>query len=118
MLTEYRKEYRRGHRVHRVVTSAYCCTFLFIDVIVGRFVLLFVLCFLFCFQMFKCIKKGYYILTFFIGVGNRDIMTKKLSLICLFFVLICLSISFAGDNLSHDNPMLPFKQGLFCLGKF
>jgi hypothetical protein len=42
--------------------------------------------------MFKCIKKGYYILKFFIGVGNRDIMTKELSLICLFFVLICISI--------------------------
>ncbi len=56
--------------------------------------LLFVLCFLFCFQMFKCIKKGYYILKIFIGVGNRDIMTKELSLICLFFVLICISIFF------------------------
>ena len=95
-----------------------CCTFLFIDVIVGRFVLLFVLCFLFCFQKFKCIKKGYYILKFFIGVGNRDIMTKELSLICLFFVLFSLSIFFAWDNLSHVNPMLPFKQGLFCLGMF
>ena len=72
-----------------------CCTFLFIDVIVGRFVLLFVLSFLFCFQMFKCIKKGYYILKFFIGVENRDTMTKELSMICLFFVLICLSIFFA-----------------------
>ena len=95
-----------------------CCTFLFIDVIVGRFVLLFVLCFLFCFQMFKCIKKGYYILKFFIGVGNRDIMTKELSLICLFFVLFSLSIFITWDNLSHVNPMLPFKQGLFCLGMF
>ncbi len=95
-----------------------CCTFLFIDVIVSRFVLLFVLCFLFCFQMFKCIKKGYYILKFFIGVGNRDIMTKELSLICLFFVLFSLSFFFAWDNLSRVNPMLPFKQGLFCLGMF
>ena len=69
-----------------------CCTFLFIDVIVGRFVLLFVLCFLFCFQMFKCIKKGYYILKFFIGVGNRDIMTKELSQICLF--LCCFLLVF------------------------
>ncbi len=58
--------------------------------------LLFVLCFLFYFQMFKCIKKGYYILKFFIGVGNRDIMTKELSLICLFSVLICLSIFLPG----------------------
>jgi hypothetical protein len=73
-----------------------CCKFLFIDVIVGRYVLLFVLCFLFCFQMFKCIKKGYYILKIFIGVGNRDIMTKELSLICLFFVLFCLSIFLHG----------------------
>jgi hypothetical protein len=68
--------------------------------------------------MFKCIKKGYYILKFSIAVGNRDIMTKELSLICLFFVLISLSIFFTWDNLSHVNPMLPFKQGLFCLGKF
>jgi hypothetical protein len=96
-----------------------CCTFLFIDVIVGRFVLLFVLCFLFCFQMFKCIKKGYYIQKNFIGVGNRDIMTKELSLICLFFVLFSLSIFYAWYNdLSHVNPMLPFKKGLFCLGMF
>ena len=73
-----------------------CWTFLFIDVIVGRFVLLFVLCFLFCFQMFKCIKKGYYILKIFIGVGNRDIMTKELSLICLFFVLFSLHIFLHG----------------------
>ncbi len=68
--------------------------------------------------MFKCIKKGYYLLKSFIGVGNRDIMTKELSLICLFFVLICLSNFFAWDNSSHGNPMLHFKQGLFCLGKF
>ncbi len=95
-----------------------CCTFLFIDVIVSRFFLLFSLCFHFCFQMFKCIKKGYYVLEFFIGVGNRDIMTKELSLICLFFVLFSLSIFFVWDNLSHGNPMLPFKQGLFCLGMF
>ena len=100
MRTEYRKEYGRGHRVHRVVSlltgCAKCCTFLFIDVIVGRFVLLFVLCFLFCFQMFKGIKKGYYILKFFIGVGNRDIITKELSLICLFFVLFSLNIFLHG----------------------
>ena len=101
------------------VSRLKCCTFLFIDVIVSRFVLLFSLCFHFCFQMFKCIKKGYYVLDFFIGVGNRDIMTKELSLICLFFVLFSLSIFFAWDNnLSHVNPMLPFKQGLFCLGMF
>jgi hypothetical protein len=37
--------------------------------------------FSFLFQMFKCVKKGYYVLEFFIGVGNRDIMTKELSLI-------------------------------------
>jgi hypothetical protein len=78
----------------------------------------FVLCFLFCFQMFKCIKKGYYILKIFIGVGNRDIMTKELSLICLFFALFSLSIFVTWDNLSHVNSMLPFKQGLFCLGMF
>ena len=44
----------------------------------------FFLVFHFCFQMFKCIKKGYYVLEFFIGVGNRDIMIKELSLLCLF----------------------------------
>jgi hypothetical protein len=59
--------------------------------------------------MLKCIKKGYYVLEFFIGVGNRDIMTKELSLICLFFVLFSLSIFFTWDNLSHGIPMLPFK---------
>ena len=52
--------------------------------LLAGFVLLFVLCFLFCFQMLKYTKKGYYVLEFFIGVGNRDIMTKELSLICLF----------------------------------
>ncbi len=36
--------------------------------------------------MLKFIKMGYYVLEFFKGVGNRDIMTKELSLICLFFV--------------------------------
>jgi len=66
------------------VSRLKCCTFLFIDVIVSWFVLLFSLCFHFCFQMFKCIKKGYYVLEFFIGVGNRDIMIKELSLLCLF----------------------------------
>jgi hypothetical protein len=100
------------------VSRLKCCTFLFIDVIVSWILLLFSLCFHFCFQMFKCIKKGYYVLEFFIGVGNRDIMTKELSLICLFFVLFSLSIFVTWDNLSHVNPMLPFKQGLFCLGMF
>jgi hypothetical protein len=83
-----------------------CCAFLFIDVIIGWFVLLFVLCFLFCSQMLKCIKKGYYVLEFFIGVGNRDIMTKELSLICLFFVLFYLSIYSTYNKLSHVIPML------------
>jgi hypothetical protein len=122
MLTEYRKEYGRGHKVHRVVTSAYwLCQVLYISVHrcdCWQVCITFCVVFSFLFSDFKCIKKGYYILKFFIGVRNRDIMTKKLSLICLFFVLICLSISFAWDNLSHVNPMLPFKQGLFCLGKF
>ena len=95
-----------------------CCTFLFIDVIVGWFVFLFVLCFLFCFQMFKCIKKGYYILKFFIGVGNRDIMTKELSQICLFFVMSFLNIFSIWNGLSFVNPTLFFKQGMFCPGMF
>jgi hypothetical protein len=54
--------------------------------------------------MLKCIKMGYYVLEFFIGVGNRDIMTKELSFIRLFFVLFCL--------------FLPVKLGVFCLGMF
>ncbi len=95
-----------------------CCTFLFIDVIVSWFVLLSVLCFRFCFQMFKCVKKGYYVLEFFIGVGNRDIMTKELSQICIFFVMFCLHFFPAWDRLSHVNPILVFKQGMFCLGMF
>jgi hypothetical protein len=95
-----------------------CCTVLFIDVIVGWFVLLFGLCFRFCFQMFKCVKKGYYVLEFFIGVGNRDIMTKELAQICLFFVMSCLNIFSAWDSLSHVNPILFVKQGMFCSGMF
>jgi hypothetical protein len=83
-----------------------CCTFLFIDVTVGRFVLLSVLCFRFCFQMLKCIKKGYYVLDFFIGVENRDNMTKELSLIFLYFVLFCMIIFF-----TWVNHTFPFKTG-------
>ncbi len=78
--------------------------------------LLFVLCFLFCFQMFECIKKGYYVLQFFIGVGNRDIMTKELSLICTFFVLLCLRILFARDTSSlilSQNTILKLRTVLF-----
>jgi hypothetical protein len=78
--------------------------------------LLFVLCFLFCFQMFECIKKGYYVLEFFIGVGNRDIMTKELSLICKFFVLLCLRILFARDKSSlvlSQNTILKVRTVLF-----
>jgi hypothetical protein len=85
-----------------------CCTFLFIDVIVVWFVLLFVLCFHYCFQMFKCIKKGYYVLEFFIGVGNRDIMTKELSKICLFFVMSFLNIFSTWNGFSYVNPSLVF----------
>ena len=58
--------------------------------------------------MLKCIKMGYYVLEFFIGVGNRDIMTKELSLICLFIVVLCLSIYSICHNLSLVNPMLSF----------
>ncbi len=53
--------------------------------------------------LFKCIKMGYYVLEFFIGIGNRDIMTKELSLI--FFCVFCLSIYSICHNLSHVNPM-------------
>jgi hypothetical protein len=82
---------RTSFCLHMFTGCVQCCSFLFIDVIVGWFVLLFMLCFRFCFQVFNCIKKGY-VLEFFIGVGNRDIMTKELSLICLFFVLFSMSI--------------------------
>ncbi len=34
------------------------------------------------------------------------------------FVLFCLNIFSAWDNLSYVNPMLPFKQGVVCLGMF
>jgi hypothetical protein len=68
--------------------------------------------------MLKCINMGYYVLEFFIGVGNRDIMTKELSLICLFFVLFCLSIFSTWNKLSHGNSMKPFNLGVFCLGMF
>ena len=60
--------------------------------------LLSVLCFRFCFQMMYCIKKGYYVLEIFVGVGNRDIMTKELSLIFLFFYFL--------HGISY--PMVPF----------
>jgi hypothetical protein len=95
MCKEYRKEYGRGHRVHRVVRSAYrLCQVLYISVHRCHCwqVCTFCVVFSFLFADVKCIKKGYYILKFFIGVGNRDIMTKELSLICLFFVLISLGI--------------------------
>ncbi len=58
--------------------------------------------------MLKCIKMGYYVLEFFIGVGNRDIMTKELSLIFIFFVFYYLSIYSICHNLSLVNPMLSF----------
>ncbi len=40
----------------------------------------FLLCLYFCFHMFKFIKKGYYVLEFFIGVGNRDIVSPRADL--------------------------------------
>jgi hypothetical protein len=89
-------------------------TFLFIDVTVVWFVLLSVLCFCFCFQMLKCIKKGYYVLDFFIGVENRDNMTKELSLIFQFFVLFFMIIFLHGILIPYSLS----KQGLFCLGVF
>ncbi len=45
---------------------------------------------------FKCIKKGYYVLEFSIGVGNRDIMTKELSLRCLFVLFFSEYFFFMG----------------------
>jgi hypothetical protein len=59
--------------------------------------------------MFKCIKKGYYVLEFFIGVGNRDIMTKELSKTCLFFVMSFLNIFSTWNGLSYVHPTLFFK---------
>ncbi len=108
------------------------CTFLFIDVIVGWFVFIFVLCFRFCFQMFKCIKKGYYELEFFKVVGNRDILTKELSQICLFFGAsiqrpFMSTYYVTVPSLVYYRPFLKwtlfesplfFKQGMFCLGMF
>jgi hypothetical protein len=45
--------------------------------------------------MLMCLKKGYYLLKFFTGTANRDILTKELSKICKFFVLLCVRILFA-----------------------
>ena len=50
--------------------------------------------------MLMCLKKGYYVLKFVIGTANRDILTKELSKICKFFVLLCLRILFARDKSS------------------
>jgi hypothetical protein len=63
-----------------------CCTFLFIDVIVGWVCVTFCIVFSFLFSDVGVYEEGLllYVLEFFIGVGNRDIMTKELSLICLF----------------------------------
>ncbi len=62
--------------------------------------------------------KGCYVLEFFIGVGNRDIMTKEFVTDMHIFVMFCLNIFSAGDSLSQVNPFLFFKQGMFCLGMF
>jgi hypothetical protein len=64
--------------------------------------------FFFVFRCFECIKKGYYVLEFFIGVGNRDIM--ELSPICKLFVLLCLRILFARDksSLVLSRPVTQF----------
>jgi hypothetical protein len=34
------------------------------------------------------------------------------------FVIFCLNIFSAWDSLSQVNPLLLFKQGMFCLGMF
>jgi hypothetical protein len=57
--------------------------------------------------MLKYIKKGYYVLEFFICVENRDNMPKDLSLIFLFFVLFGMIIFFIWDI----NPIFPFETG-------
>ncbi len=50
---------------------------------------------------------------------NRDILTKELSKIRKFFVLLCMRILFARDKsslvLSQDTCL---NYGLFCLGLF
>ncbi len=58
--------------------------------------------------VFIIFQNKNFVLDFFIGVVNRDIMTKELSLICQFFVLFCLSIFSTWDKLSHANLILPF----------
>ena len=45
-------------------------------------------------------KEGSLCTLFFIGTANRDILTKELSKICKFFVLLCLRILFARDKSS------------------
>ncbi len=59
-----------------------------------------------------CLKKGYYVLKFFIGRANRDIMTKELSKICKFFVLVCLSRDKSSLVLFQD-ALLKLRTVLF-----
>jgi hypothetical protein len=66
--------------------------------------------------MLMCLKKGYYVLKFFIGTGNRDILTKELSKICKFFVLLCLRILFARIKSSlvlSPDTILKLRTVLF-----
>jgi hypothetical protein len=66
--------------------------------------------------MLMCLKKVHYVLKFFIGTANWDIMTKELSKICKFFVLVCLSILFARDKSSlvlSQDTLLKLRTVLF-----
>jgi hypothetical protein len=68
--------------------------------------------------MLMCLKKGYYVLSFFIGTANRDILTKELSKICKFFVLLCLRILFARDKSSlilTQDSILKLRTVLFSI---
>jgi hypothetical protein len=78
----------------------------------------FLCCVVLLFSDVEVYKEGLLCTRFFIGVGNRDIMTKELSQICLFFVMSCLNIFSTWKGLTYVNPTLFFKQGMFCPGMF
>jgi len=66
--------------------------------------------------MLMCLKKGYYVLKFFIGTANRDILTKELSKIFKFFVLLWMKILFARDKSSlilSQDTLLKLRTVLF-----
>jgi hypothetical protein len=80
-------------------------------VIVGCVVLLFVYCPHFCFnsRFLKYLIKGYYVLELFIGIGNRDIMTKELLQICHIF-WAALSEYFILHRANYSTLFLKIKD--------